>query len=143
MPGPLNETHAISNLAQSHAADSEIVAFQRRTGWNAVERLPECLNVAAPRPLLNRIPAFPTRHLGGNGNGHEVIDLDVFAGGKLLSLTGETIGNLGGERSHGCGWRWSLRKLAGLMISMPNRSDPAKSRALHVTTYLTSASKAS
>ena len=81
MPGPLNEAHAISNLAQGNTANSEIVALQWRTGWNAVERLPECLNVAALRPLLDRIPGFPARDLRCKGNGHEVIDLDVFAGG--------------------------------------------------------------
>ena len=133
----------ISNLAQGNTACSGFVAFQRRTGWNAVERLPECVSVAALRPVLDRVPGFPTRHLGGKGNGHQVVDLNVFAGGKFLDLTGETVRNLSGECGHGCGWRRSLRKLAGWTISMPNRSAPAKSRMLHVTTYLTPASKAS
>lgn len=106
-------------------AISGFVAFEGRTRGNAVESLPEFRDAAALRPLLDGVPGFPTRDLGGKGNGHELINLDVLAGGKLLDLTGKAVGNLSGKRGHDRGWRTSLRNAAGWRISMLNLPAPS------------------
>jgi hypothetical protein len=75
--------------------------------------LPECFDTAALRTLVDGVPGLPARHLGGEGDGHEMVDLDVFARGEFLHLTGETVWNLRGDRGHGGGWRMRLRKAPG------------------------------
>ena len=112
---PLNAAYVSWSL---HAPASSIpttilgfVALEGRARWNSVKGLSERVSAPALRPLLDGIPGFPARDLGGKGDGHQMVDLDVLEGGELLNLTGKAVGNLNDQHGHGCGRQMSSREI--------------------------------